>query len=83
MKEENKYVIPYTFLRTKDPRPEFAEHTKQYIEQIKLRDKYNVPFTCLLTYDAMKDKEISSLVKADKDVRTESKMGKMALRQYV
>ena len=59
----NRYVIPYTFLRTKDPRPEYAEHIIQYKEQVKLRDKYSVPFTCLMTYDALRDREMSSLVK--------------------
>lgn len=67
----NRYVIPYTFLRTKDPRPEYAEHIIQYKEQVKLRDKYNVPFTCLMTYDALRDSEMSSLVKGSMDEKTD------------
>lgn len=71
MNEGNKYVIPFTFLRTKDPRPEYVEHVQQYREQVRLRDKYNVPFTCLMTYDAMRDEEMSSLVKADMNDKTD------------
>lgn len=71
MCKEDKYVIPMTFLRTKDPRPENAEYIVQYLEQIKLRDQYHIPYTCLMTYDAMRNSTITKLIKKDKNERTD------------
>ena len=71
MGKENKYVIPFLFLRTKDPRPEYAEHIIQYVEQVKLRNKYKTPLTCLMTYDAMCDEKMVGLVKADMNEQTD------------
>lgn len=67
----NKYVIPIIFLRAADPRFKNKDYTIHFTEQIKLRNKYNLPFNCLLTYDAMENEKMINLVKENKNQLTE------------
>lgn len=67
----NKYVIPMIFLRTADPRYKNLDCTIYFTEQIKLRNKYNLPFNCLLTYDTLVNDKMMNLVKENKNELTE------------